>query len=139
MLTISKQSRLVRFAYCMNPSYAIPEQTSLCKLFWRTIGLGLLITTFVTAISVLAVIIGNKIWHQRQLIRVIEAVLLLCIGLVWYTRKAPFWKASVLKEDYVDIVADVLERTVDKVFDSLFWKFVKAVKQRMCPIIKIVD
>jgi hypothetical protein len=125
-MTLSYNSRIVRWAYFFN-SY-VPSQTSLCKLFWKTVLITPLIGLGIGGVC------GFLLW------------LITYVGLYKNTKftlvSIAFIGALILYVNFANkkvkrAIEDTCESIGIKVQESILWQGMKAVKGKFCPIIQI--
>ena len=134
MITLSSESKLVRFAYF--GSYK-PERTSLCKLFWMAA---------LRVYVLLAIVVG--------MVQFIMALITDWLGLIWLTAmmlavvycgaKIVGWACELLDDQIEDTIESWSERSAAyypvvarKVRSSLIFQYMKALKDKTCPLVLI--
>lgn len=116
-MTLSEDSRIVRWAYLFYMRHGIPERTSLCAIFWRSV----LITPLqlVVFVPIGAFILGVDLFDDH-------------VGSRY--RNWRYNRRQRRRRRAVD--APLIVRNEPSAFQVL-WLGAKAVKQRVCPIVSI--
>lgn len=185
-MEIKKGSFVYKVAYGNTKKYKIPNQTNLCRLFWRFIGmffvvwpiLGLLYGILVTVLSVAGFLVAHRLtlfkgdshtdnlfipikhWPQMREHRVYPIVVLLIAGVAkslifWYQAigyaswvaliaVAKFFVSNIVLSIIGSIIAVMLAIFLVHSFlktetGRLFKSYVAAKKQKVCPLINIVE
>lgn len=129
-MELDRDGKLARWAYCLSDNWIldgkysgkVPRQTSLCALFWRAfvgVPLAFLFFALLLVTVVVMVVLGAiRFWYP----------LLLTLGIVMtgvvVVAGASYW---------LDTRSDGLHTQKEP---SVFWEGLKAVKGKVCPIVK---
>lgn len=137
MITLKKNSRLLAFTYFFGGDEYKWDgfQTSLCRIFWRTVAMCVLT---VAVFCVLTFIVGAIViasWKTKGFLPGFAAVI--ALG-VWLTKRNATAINAFMSEK-TDIATDKIEAAWDKVSGSLIWQMLRAVKGKVCPIVKFED
>lgn len=139
MITLNRKSKLVQFTYALSGYRNSPDrhdfQTSLCRFFWRTVAMLVLSLLVIGGTSVTATMIVVVSLKTKGLL---PGIALAVAALMWLIRRNRMAVTFFLARR-TDQLEGVLERTADRVADSLIWQFLKAAKTRMCPIVQFED
>lgn len=140
-MELKRDGKLARWAYFFDQSgYRdgdyfgnVPHQTSLCALFWRAfVGVPLLMLVHLFIVVTILFLIGMAVWHYWHTIAWVAAALLIAALLTLLIS----W---VLHRTLDATPGDAAEILVERIADSVFVQGLKAVKGKMCPIIKFTS
>jgi hypothetical protein len=123
MIKLSRDSRLVRFAYLFGDR--VPSQTNLCRFFWRIVGSCL---PFAWLLMVLAFYISALIMHTRDTAIVTVVVVVGIIAVVLSVRISDRARTRALERGLAN------EPTPPPSLARETWR---AWKARVCPLIEI--
>lgn len=127
-MKLSRESRIVKWAYLFDADSKIPDRTSLCEIFWRSVlyaplkllSLAVCVFVFVPAIiyRVGTWLITMLLQHSHQIIAALVFVGMVVVVLTVFA---------------------ILRRigAVSGVTGSVLWQGAKAVKSKACPIVEI--
>lgn len=115
-MTLSKNSRLLRFAYLSSDTWPKPSSVSLCALFWRIVFRLLIVAGIIFSL-------GTVLTNWEVLMGLVGAALLIATLLASFA--GFFFIQSKVKEQYQE--------------GSLVMTALWGIKNKVCPIIKIAD
>jgi hypothetical protein len=125
MIQLSRQHRIVRYAYIFDQDWAVPRQTSLCALFWRC-----MLNTVLFCLPV-SLLVAYAVWWWRNPSDAAAATVA-SVGLIgflvwvdWIERRR-----KARREAQIDAPAKP---------PSLVKETLGAIKDRVCPLVSIGD
>lgn len=130
-MELDRDGKLARWAYCLSDNFyheddysgKVPHQTSLCALFWRAfVGVPLLFALIIVLVSaVLILVVGGIILHWLIVLKVIGVLLVAAVLIL----------AATFVVDHLDDYRGSEP--------SVFFEGLKAVKGKVCPIVKFTS
>ena len=124
-MRISSDSKLIRYAYIFQQDWEIPEHTTLCRLFWRTV---FITTVFLFLLSLAAGYISLWVVDPGPTAAATVTFIVIVAGMIVGDRyKAYRSRKRLAQENEPPAPPSILKETL------------YAVKNRICPIIYIAD
>lgn len=126
-MVVSRQSRLVRWAYFLDSR--TPEHTSLCALFWRTVLITPLKICMIIggaiSITFLLAMLGYEGFLNAALVGKVAVVTLPVVGICYWLFKP---------RGHLDAPA---KRAIEAITESVVVQGAIAVKSKICPLIEL--
>ena len=133
-MKLSRQSRLVRFAYFFS-DFGPPNCTTLCAFFWRAFVLTPLVWFGVIFV------LGVLIFHFAKFYYISVPVTVTAVAMFFaVARWVDGSKRKRREREYARERGEQVPPTVrERIADSVFWQGLKTVKGKVCPLIELTS